>query len=603
MTESSQARIMPRRLSLCWTLIVLLLTACSSPEPQKPKIDIKSPRIGVKAPPKDEVKSYALRDDQAGQHLLNADTALQSGDTDTALRQLDLINPSQLDPEQHSQFLLLGAQIALSMGDAERAVEQLTHARPSLLAEADKIAYYQSLAFAQALSGNILPAVSARIRLGNLLKQPAQQQANIGAILDMLSLLPEEQLTATPDMAEELRGWLALARILKPRENSGDDLSAQIMQWRSSYPRHPANAEFLQAYLAAPQTTAASAVTDETPSSPPNGPFTAVLLPASGPYAIAAKAIREGLTAAQNQSANGQKRNLKFYDTEQGDINDLYQQVLKEGATHIIGPLIKEQIQSLASRSELTVPVLALNQVDHLSKNNLYQFGLSPVDEAEQLASKARRDGRQTAVLLVPNNAQGQRIGQYLANAWQNQGGILRGSSTYDPKLHDITQQLSALIAPRTEVNLPRTPQTLLLSASPEIARELAPQLKYHQTDDLAVYAMPNVYSGRQNPAQDADLGRVQFCDVPWLFADRYAGALSQTALQKQWQSLPEGVTRLFALGIDAYQLLPQLPTLQDQTFAGASGHLSLTADHRVTRKLVCAEFKAGIPVASGFVE
>ena len=581
----------------------LILAACSSPEPQKPRIDIKPPRIGVKAPSTDGVKSYALKDDQAGQHLLNADTALQAGDTDTALKQLDLIDPAQLSPEQYSQFLLLAAQIALSMGDAESAVDKLNRARPTLLAESDKIAYYQSLAFAQALSGNILPAVSARIHLGNWLRQPAQQQANIGAILDMLSLLPEEQLTATPDMAEELRGWLALARILKPHEAHGDDVSAQIQQWRSSYPRHPANAEFLQAYLATPQSSEAPEAFQEMATTSPTGPFIAVLLPASGPYAMAAKAIREGLNAAQSQSANDQRRTLKFYDTEQGDINDLYQQALKEGATQIIGPLIKEQIQALANRSELTVPVLALNHVDNLSKTNLYQFGLSPIDEAEQLARKARHDGRQTAVLLVPNNAQGQRIGQYLANAWQHQGGVLKASLSYDPKQHDISQQLNALIAPRTDINLPKTPQTLLLGASPEIARELAPQLKYHQDDDLAVYAMPSVYSGRQNPAQDTDLGRVQFCDVPWLFPDRYPGALSQAALQKQWQSLPEGVTRLIALGIDAYQLLAQLPQLTSQTYAGASGRLSLTTDNRIARQLVCAEFKAGIPVASGFVE
>ena len=180
---------------------------------------------------------------------------------------------------------------------------------------------------------------------------------------------------------------------------------------------------------------------------------------------------------------------------------------------------------------------------------------------------------------------------------------MLTGSSTYDPKSHDIGSQLNTLLAPRPEVSVPKTPKTLLLAASPEIARELAPQLKYHQDDDLAVYAMPSVYSGRQNPAQDSELGRIQFCDVPWLFPDHYQGPLSQAALQSQIQGVPDSVSRLIALGIDAYQLLGHLPQLASQTHAGASGRLSLTSDNRIARQLVCAEFKAGVPVASGFVE
>jgi len=66
---------------------------------------------------------------------------------------------------------------------------------------------------------------------------------------------------------------------------------------------------------------------------------------------------------------------------------------------------------------------------------------------------------------------------------------------------------------------------------------------------------------------------------------------------------VPDSVSRLIALGIDAYQLLGHLPQLASQIHAGASGRLSLTSDNRIARQLVCAEFKAGVPVATGFVE
>jgi outer membrane PBP1 activator LpoA protein len=611
MTDTNPAFIMPRSHSLCWIFTVLLLTACGGDSVRDTaQLEVKPQRqplasVVRKPPVTDTVKSYGLADDQAGQHLLNADTSLQAGDMDAALKQLDLINTAELTPEQRSKFQLLDAQLALSMGDAEHALQKLVNARPGLLSDADKIVYYQSLAFSHSLLGDVLPAVSARIRLGNLLTKPEQQQANISSILDMLSVLPSDSLNGSPETNRELTGWLELARILKQRDQSGVDIGSQVAQWRLNNPNHPANAEFLQAYLAPQPTPAtANAVTQNPPQSVTNGPSIAVLLPASGTYATAAKAIKAGLAAAHRlASSSSPQLPLKFYDSEQGDISDTYKQALAEGAKQVIGPLIKEQIQALAFHTELTVPVLALNHVDNLSKANLYQFGLSPLDDAQQLVAKARHDGRQSAVLLMPNNSQGQRIGNYLATAWQGSGGSLAGSQSYDPKLHDIGTMLNALVTTPDGLNVQKTPQAVLLSASPDVARELAPQLKYHQASDLAVYAMPNIYSGRQNPTEDAELGQFNFCDIPWLFPGSYDGPLSQSALQSVIQELPENNVRLLALGIDAYNLLGQLGQLASAPFAGATGRLGLNGENRITRKLVCAQFKGGVPVANGFVE
>jgi hypothetical protein len=88
------------------------------------------------------------------------------------------------------------AQIALSMGDAEQAIKRLKMIRPGLLSAQDKINFYQSLAFANVLQGDVLQGVNARLKLSNLLRNPQQQQANISAIVDMLSVLPEETLQA-----------------------------------------------------------------------------------------------------------------------------------------------------------------------------------------------------------------------------------------------------------------------------------------------------------------------------------------------------------------------------------------------------------------------
>ncbi|MGY6274284.1 penicillin-binding protein activator [Methylomonas sp. MgM2] len=545
------------------------------------------------------IKSYGLSDNQAPRHLLRAGTLLKSGDADAAQTELDLISLASLSTEQRNEFNLLAAQIDLNRGDAENALQRFRLVRPALLSKSDKIAYYQSLAFAYWLTGNVLQGVNSRIKLGELLDQPAEQQANIAAIVDMLGSLPEDALYTQADIDGELAGWVALAKILKQRNQPDTDIDQRIQQWRLDYPKHPANADFLQAYLTAPET---GVMADNAQSAEGGREFVAVLLPVSGPYAPAGNAVKAGLQAAYRLAAGAEPRPpLKFYDSAQDDISGLYQQAVSEGAQYIIGPLVKEQIQALVSYGDLSVPVLALNHIENLTESNLYQFGLSPIDEADALAFKAMGDGKQSAWILVPNTAQGQRIGNYLASSWQSRGGVLAGVQSYDPRTHDVAQSFANLVDSSAYSGGP--PKAVLLSANDEVARELAPQLKYHQSIDLSVYAMPTIYSGQPKPVQDAELGLFTFCDVPWLFNDYYSGPLSQSALQTSWQGLPDSLIRLVALGIDAYNLLGHLDQLATKPFDGATGRLTLNGENRIVRNLVCAKFTGGVPVATGYAE
>lgn len=589
---------------------MLFLAACAdNPVKNRTQLEVKTqpPR---RSPLAESVKTYGLADDQTQKRLLKADTLLQTGDSQAARKELDLINEAELSPEQRGQFNLLDAQIALSMGDAEQAIKRLKMIRPGLLSADDKVNYYQSLAFANMLLGDVLQGVSARLKLSNLLDNPQQQQANISAIVDMLSVLPEEALQLRPEMAGELTGWVSLAKILKQRNQPSADIAGQIRQWQQTFPGHAANAEFLQAYLAMPVTPPAAEefVADEqaqpATTQPIAGGMVAVLLPTSGTYAVAGKAIKAGLQAAYRLAASATPQlPLKYYDSSQNDIASIYQQAVADGAKQIIGPLVKEEIQALAQTTHLTVPVLALNHVENINQTNLYQFGLSPIDEAEALAHKAHQDGRQSALVLVPKTAQGERIGNYLTSSWQSHGGTVAGVQSYDPRQHDIGAMLTQLISSSSYPSGQTPPRALLLSANADTARELAPQLQYHQKNDLAVYAMPNMYAGTPNPVQDAELGLFSFCDMPWLFDSYFSGPLSQSALQNSLQGMPDSSSRLVALGIDAYNLLGRLDQLASAPYNGATGHLSLGQDNRITRKLVCAQFKGGVPQPTGYAE
>ncbi|OQW73285.1 MAG: LppC family lipoprotein [Proteobacteria bacterium ST_bin11] len=600
------AAIMPRRVLNRWFFGLLLLAACSEqPVKNKTQLEVRPQTSARKAKSVEPPRSYRMADNQSSLYLLDADTRLQAGDSQAAQKALDKINPEQLSPELFSKFKLLQAQVALSMGDAEQALKKLEGVRPAILTDADQIAYYQSMAFVHALLGDVLPSVRARLKLGRLLQKPEQQKQNIVAILDALSVLPLETLSGPSPIVDELSGWMALAKILKQRNVSGFDTAGQIQQWRQMFPGHPANADYLQAYLNPPPIDQQAAQEPEQPAQPPApGASIAVLLPNSGSYASAAKAIKEGLTVAHRLAASAAPQMpLKYYDSDKDDIANVYRLAVSEGAKQVIGPLVKEQIQSLAQSTELTVPVLALNHVENLNKNNLYQFGLSPIDDAEQLVLKAKRDGQQNAVLLTPETTQGQRVRHYLMSAWQAAGGAVVGMQSYDPKQHDFAAIVKALLGPSVGVNGQKQALALFVSVSPELARELAPQLKYSQSSELAVYAMPNIYSGRQNPVRDSELGKINFCDLPWVFADNFTGPLSQQAVQSTWQGLTDSQIKLVALGIDAYNIIGQLPQLAGTPYAGATGRLSVNNENRIARKLVCAQFRSGVPVASGFVE
>jgi len=342
------------------------------------------------------------------------------------------------------------------------------------------------------------------------------------------------------------------------------------------------------------------------------------LLPESGTFAQAGKAIRAGFMAAYNHADNSAKATLRFYDSEQSSPQTLYDQAAAEGAQLIIGPLAKEQIQSLAETVTFNIPVLALNHIPGLQKNRLYQFSLSPLDDADQITHKAREDGHQRALLLVPENAPGKRTANYLAEDWQNQGGTVLETQTYNPKESDFSATIQKLLnldeseqrynkiltlVPGVKYT-PRRRQdadAVLLSAYSAEARSINPQLQFYQAGDIPVYAIPTIYTGQVNASLDADLNKITFCDTPWLFNTAYQGELGMDALKETWKQFPSAYFRLIAMGIDAYNLTTRLDNLEIAPYPGATGNLSLTADHRIKRKLICATFMDGQPEISGF--
>jgi uncharacterized protein len=527
-------------------------------------------------------------------------TLIQTGKGNAAKQQADLIIPSELTGQQKAQFNLLYAQILLSFGEAEQAASKLAGTETGQLSINDKIKFYQSQAFAYSLTGNLLESIKARIALDAFLTKPDERKKNQGVILETLGLLPETSAQKAPGLPE----WMSLAKILASRNQNPANYNSALASWRTANPKHPANI-----YLA----TVANMPEDfgETPKS------IAILLPESGPFLDPAKAIKAGFLAAHSRhNGSGSKPALHFYDTEKGKISDLYQKAVKEGAKLVIGPLNKDSIQNLAKSTTLTVPVLALNHVPNLSKQNLYQFALSPMDDVTEITQKAALDGHKKAVLLVPDNEQGKRIASYISEYWRALGGTILKKEAYNPKQIDFSAAIKSLVGveqiqPRLDNSQTSFPaasddphkkddvDVLFLSAYGKEGKSINTQLL--QAGNLPVYAMPTIYSGLPDSIGDTPLNGITFCDTPWLFNGAYTGELSMMSLKDILNQFPSSYIRLVAMGIDAYHLAGKLTTLNTTPYSGATGNLSLASDNRIKRQLVCAKFAMGQPELIGF--
>ncbi|MGZ8201439.1 MAG: penicillin-binding protein activator [Methylosarcina sp.] len=541
-----------------------------------------------------------LSREQIQQRFADINALIQAGNFNEAKKQADGLDPSLLSEQENALLNLLYGQISLSMGEAELALDNLQRIQPRLLGSEEKITYLQAKAFAFSLMGNLVASAQSRIELGALLTTAESREQNQHAILDALFLLKDAELESSSlSPTDPLVGWMALAKIHKHKDQP--DFNARLNQWRAAYPDHPADPALL--------------TQGPTASNNIHYPGSiAVMLPESGPFAAAGKAIKAGLMAAfDNLNSQDAKPNLQFYDTKQAPLVELYHQAVAAGAEFIIGPLEKSEIQSLADSAVLDIPVLALNHIQNLEQYNLYQFALSPVDDVEQITETARQAGHKKALLLIPENPQTQRIAGYFKENWQNGDTALLKVQTYRPKMTDFSMSIGLLL--NRDENSPlyaevspfgheaeqrQEADVIFISAYTEEARAIKQQLNIDGAEDLAVYALPNVYSGQANPARDQILNGVTICDMPWFFNTAYPGNLSMNSLSAVRQQFPGSYLRLIAMGIDAFNLTAHLENLDGQSYPGATGQLSLTKDNRIRRQLICARFTGGQPKIIG---
>lgn len=512
------------------------------------------------------------------------------------------VDVSQLMEQQRNQLYLLSAQLYLNEGGAEQAIGRLhLLVKNSLTFEQKKI-YYESNAFAYALTGQLIESVRERILLSQFLIKNEAKLRNQKAIIALLDLMPlhviEEQAIQQQD--DIYLGWVELAVIGRKTLKGTPEFKRQLSEWEGRYLFHPAHTLIASEYFLNTQLSIA------------NIHNIAVFLPETGVYAEHAKAVKAGFMAAYYQQEEAVRPSVRFYDTSKLAVDLLYQQAVSEGAQLIIGPLNKENLKALLNAETLSVPVLGLNYAEELNNANLYQFALSPIDEVNQVVEQAKSVGYKNALILAPDNLIGERIAGYFQSAWEAGEGQVLAVQKFTPGITDYSEPVKAMLnVQESELRYSKIRRVvgsveysarrrqdidvIFMVANHHESRLINPQFYHNRAGVVPVFGLSRVYGGQQDLRDNIDLNGVSFCTIPWLFEGMYQGDLSLQVLSATWKQFPDRFLSLIAFGVDAYNIVPHLSKLKTMQYQGATGELSLNNVNRVVRKLVCANFEQGL--------
>ena len=200
-------------------------------------------------------------------------------------------------------------------------------------------------------------------------------------------------------------------------------------------------------------------------------------------------------------------------------------------------------------------------------------------------------------------------------NAWREVGGSVLYRASYNESDNDFRDTLIPLMgldaSEQRYASLkstlgrsldfePRRRQDIdfvFMVAKPLKARQLVPQLKFHRSGQLPLIATSHTYTGQSDPQQDIDLNNLYIPDIPWMFTQHAEQDPVYQAIQAQSNGNFGGLLRLYAMGADAYRLIPELNRLSrdpESIYQGATGSLSINEQGQIERDMPWAQFKQG---------
>ncbi|SAF01002.1 protein YraM [Enterobacter hormaechei] len=376
--------------------------------------------------------------------------------------------------------------------------------------------------------------------------------------------------------------------------------------------QNPVTAPTTQPATSAPAATQAPADTPAPATAEQPQPQTAQpeQQPAAQPQAVA--------TTSANPGAE-----LKIYDTSAQPLDQVLAQVQQDGASIVVGPLLKNNVEALM-KSNTTLNVLALNQPEQVqNRANICYFALSPEDEARDAARHIHEQGKQAPLLLIPRSTLGDRVANAFAQEWQTLGGgvVLQqkfGSASElragvnggagialngSPVSASLPQQQSVTIggltipAPPTDAQISGGGKvdSAYIVATPEEIAFIKPMIAMRNGSQsgATLYASSRSAQGTAGPDFRLEMEGLQYSEIPMLAGSN--PQLMQQALGAVRNDY--SLARLYAMGVDAWALanhFTQMRQVPGFELNGNTGDLTADQDCVINRKLSWLKYQQG---------
>ena len=470
--------------------------------------------------------------------------------------------------------------LQLSQNRPESAIITLNAIDPRSLSETQRADVLRIKASAYRQLGMTIAALrfdAERLRY----LEADQLNAETRRILGELEQLPDRILLDL-SIGTDLLAGLAHALQLKTTSTTDEDA---ISQWLRKYRAHP----LLNARLTDYEFLTEAALPDDFKVT--------VLLPLSGDWANAGRAIRDGILFEYQQRQTTVGVALTVIDSESLTPEQLIATGQSTDTEFVIGPLQKDKIAILLE-SKPRMPLLLLNRVQTnalLLKAPTYSLSLAVEDDAESTINQIAREVDQARVVVFHSDSPlGVRSAEAIRQQLTVVGGSHAGQFILDDKKPEtaITQafgvtdsenrrrELSKTLGLRLE-HTPRIRQDMsavVVHTDPKKAQRIRPLLDFYYLDQTLVFLIGAYRDDLPDIVEDLKNTRVMV--TPWDLGTPAKQALTS-------RPLAQGVFgSLVGVGIDAMSMAVQLGFGGSTSIQGETGFLTLGADSMIHRQL-----------------
>jgi len=532
-----------------------------------------------------------------------------AGDFRSSIDRLSTIDPQNLNNRLYISYSLLNIENYIALYEMQSAAEQIQKPRFSALIKTQGVTVRRHVldleAKIQLNLGNYDKALSRLLVKAKTLKRKTELRDAHNQIWNLVSGLPYKYLKQDNQVSNKiLAGWYDLAASSRSYQNHPQEQQSIFSQWKRRWKNHPA------AKTPPSQFSAGNSRGGQKTN-------VALLLPLQNQYQIPSQTLVDGFLDAYYHAKNLPTAKaqiapeIRIYDSSNQNIIDVYNRALKEGAEVIIGPMRQSEVEQLSRITSLPVPTISLNRLDNTQPsqtNNLYQFGLSPVDELKQIADRAWLKGIKNVLLVSPDTGWGEQSAEFFTRYWTAKGGKLLQDVRYLSSVNDFTKLLKKpleidlseqrgvyikrFINSRVQYTVRRRQDIdlVVMLGYPLKARQIKPALDFLYASNIPVVATSHIYNGEIQEALDRDLSGVEFSSMPWTLSGHLPKNINPN------KQLHTAYLHLYALGYDSYLVYKNLHLLEQDIIPpiyGSTGLLSLK-DGLIVRESKWAKFEQG---------